>query len=171
MKKALVNIINFTFIFLLSLSITARSEIKVVTSIKPIHSLASYLMQGIGSPSLIVEGSNSPHNFTLKPSHAKMLQQACCSIFAWEGFKVKLWGELLPSTISEGEPMPCIKYEANECIGLIEVTTFISDLAVIDKESKKIKVKLIIFTNAFFIVIMLYYNRRYNITITYLSIN
>ena len=67
--------------------------------------------------------------------------------------------------------MPCIKYEANECIGLIEVTTFISDLAVIDKESKKIKVKLIIFTNAFFIVIMLYYNRRYNITITYLSIN
>ena len=67
--------------------------------------------------------------------------------------------------------MPCIKYEANECIGLIEVTTFISDFAVIDTESKKIKVKLIIFTNAFFIVIMLYYNKRYNVTITYLSIN
>ena len=83
MKKTLVNIINFTFILLLSVSITARSEIKVVTSIKPIHSLASYLMQGIGSPSLIVEGSNSPHNFTLKPSHAKMLQQA--DLIFWVG--------------------------------------------------------------------------------------
>ena len=83
MKKTLVNIINFTFIFLFSVSITARSEIKVVTSIKPIHSLASYLMQGISSPSLIVEGSNSPHNFTLKPSHAKMLQQA--DIVFWVG--------------------------------------------------------------------------------------
>ena len=67
--------------------------------------------------------------------------------------------------------MPCIKYEANECSGLIEVTTFISDLAVNDTESKKIKVKLIIFTNAFFIVIVLYYNKRYSVTITYLSIN
>ena len=67
--------------------------------------------------------------------------------------------------------MPCIKYEANECIGLIEVTTFISDFAVIDTESKKIMVKLIIFTNAFFIIMMLYYNKRYNVTVTYLSIN
>ena len=90
MKKALVNIINFTFIFLLSVSITARSEIKVVTSIKPIHSLASYLMQGIGSPSLIVEGSNSPHNFTLKPSHAKMLQQADLVFWVGENLETPL---------------------------------------------------------------------------------
>ena len=90
MKKALVNIINFTFILLLSVSITARSEIKVVTSIKPIHSLASYLMQGIGSPSLIVEGSNSPHNFTLKPSHAKMLQQADLVFWVGENLETPL---------------------------------------------------------------------------------
>tara|TARA_A100001015_G_scaffold272756_1_gene327607 strand:+ start:164 stop:1090 length:927 start_codon:yes stop_codon:yes gene_type:complete len=90
MKKALVNIINFTFIFLFSVSITARSEIKVVTSIKPIHSLASYLMQGIGSPSLIVEGSNSPHNFTLKPSHAKMLQQADLVFWVGENLETPL---------------------------------------------------------------------------------
>ena len=90
MKKALVNIINFTIIFLLSVSITAKSEIKVVTSIKPIHSLASYLMQGIGSPSLIVEGSNSPHNFTLKPSHAKMLQQADLVFWVGENLETPL---------------------------------------------------------------------------------
>ena len=90
MKKTLVNIINFTFILLLSVSITARSEIKVVTSIKPIHSLASYLMQGVGSPSLIVEGSNSPHNFTLKPSHAKMLQQVDLVFWVGENLETPL---------------------------------------------------------------------------------
>ena len=73
MKKALVNTINFTFIFLLSVSITARSEIKVVTSLNR-YIISFVFNAGIGSPSLIVEGSNSPHNFTLKPSHAK-----CCN--------------------------------------------------------------------------------------------
>ena len=33
---------------------SAKSEIKVVASIKPIHSLASYLMDGVGKPDLIV---------------------------------------------------------------------------------------------------------------------
>ena len=99
MKKALVNIINFTFIFLLSLSITARSEIKVVTSVKPIHSLASYLMQGIGSPSLIVEGSNSPHNFTLKPSHAKMIEEA--DIIFWIGEDLEAFMEKPLDSLAE----------------------------------------------------------------------
>ena len=54
----------------------AKAAIKVVASIKPIHSLASYLMDGVGKPDLIVDGYNSPHGFALKPSHAKMLQNA-----------------------------------------------------------------------------------------------
>ena len=32
----------------------ANAEIKVVAAIKPIHSLASYLMDGVGKPDLIV---------------------------------------------------------------------------------------------------------------------
>jgi len=61
----------------------ANAEIKVVVSIKPIHSLASYLMDGIGKPNLIVDGYASPHGFALKPSHAKMLQKA--DIIFWVG--------------------------------------------------------------------------------------
>ena len=34
----------------------ANADVKVVTSIKPIHSLASYLMDGVGKPDLIVDG-------------------------------------------------------------------------------------------------------------------
>ena len=61
----------------------ANAETKVVVSIKPIHSLASYLMDGIGKPGLIVDGYASPHGFALKPSHAKMLQEA--NIVFWVG--------------------------------------------------------------------------------------
>ena len=61
----------------------ANAEIKVVTSIKPIHSLASYLMDGAGKPDLIVDGFNSPHGFSMKPSHAKMLQNA--DLIFWIG--------------------------------------------------------------------------------------
>ena len=61
----------------------AKADIKVVASIKPIHSLASYLMDGVGKPDLIVDGYASPHGFAMKPSHAKMLQNA--DLIFWIG--------------------------------------------------------------------------------------
>ena len=67
----------------LTLFTSANAEIKVVASIKPIHSLASYLMDGINKPDLIVDGYSSPHGFALKPSHAKMLQEA--DLIFWIG--------------------------------------------------------------------------------------
>ncbi|MDA9025250.1 zinc ABC transporter substrate-binding protein [Candidatus Pelagibacter sp.] len=80
MKK--IHLIS-TLIGLLAFSTLAKADLKVVTSIKPIHSLASYIMDGVGSPGLIVDGYNSPHSFQLKPSHAKMLEQA--DIIFWVG--------------------------------------------------------------------------------------
>ncbi|MDA9598323.1 zinc ABC transporter substrate-binding protein [Candidatus Pelagibacter sp.] len=61
----------------------AKAETKVVASIKPIHSLASYLMDGVSKPGLIVDGYASPHGFAMKPSHAKMLQEA--DLIFWVG--------------------------------------------------------------------------------------
>ena len=40
-------------------------------------------MDGVGKPNLIVDGYNSPHGFALKPSHAKMLQNA--DLVFWVG--------------------------------------------------------------------------------------
>ena len=80
MKK--IHLIS-TLIGILAFSTISKADLKVVTSIKPIHSLASYIMDGVGSPGLIVDGYNSPHNFQLKPSHAKMLEQA--DIIFWVG--------------------------------------------------------------------------------------
>ena len=71
----------------LTLFTAANAEIKVVVSIKPIHSLASYLMDGINKPDLIVDGYSSPHGFALKPSHAKMLQEADIIFYVGEGLE------------------------------------------------------------------------------------
>ena len=68
---------------LLTIFAPANADVKVVTSIKPIHSLASYLMDGVGKPDLIVDGYASPHGFAMKPSHAKMLQEA--DLIFWVG--------------------------------------------------------------------------------------
>ena len=76
MKKLKKLSFILSILSLLMIFTPANAEIKVVTSIKPIHSLASYLMDGVGKPDLIVDGFNSPHGFSMKPSHAKMLQNA-----------------------------------------------------------------------------------------------
>ena len=41
---------------LLTFFTPTNADIKVVASIKPIHSLASYLMDGVAKPDLIVDG-------------------------------------------------------------------------------------------------------------------
>lgn len=68
-KKAIL--IIFTLIF----STNAISS-EIVASIKPLHSLVSSVTQGTDSVSLLIKGSMSPHNFALKPSHAKLLNNA-----------------------------------------------------------------------------------------------
>ncbi|MDC3355649.1 zinc ABC transporter substrate-binding protein [Candidatus Pelagibacter sp.] len=83
MKKLKKISIILSILSLLTIFTPANAEIKVVTSIKPIHSLASYLMDGVGKPDLIVDGFNSPHGFSMKPSHAKMLQNA--DLIFWIG--------------------------------------------------------------------------------------
>ena len=83
MKNLTKSTIILSFLSFLTLFSQAYAEIKVVASIKPIHSLASYLMDGVAKPDLIVDGYASPHGFALKPSHAKMLQNA--DIVFWIG--------------------------------------------------------------------------------------
>ena len=54
-----------------------RAEtIDVVVTIKPIHSLVSQVMQGVAEPMLLVDGSASPHSFSLKPSHIRAIDKA-----------------------------------------------------------------------------------------------
>lgn len=51
-------------------------QLKVVTTIKPIHSLVSAIMQGVATPHLLVRGAGSPHAYRLRPSDARALNAA-----------------------------------------------------------------------------------------------
>lgn len=54
----------------------ALDDGEVVASIKPVHSLVAAVMEGVGTPQLIVRGGASPHNYSLRPSDARSLQNA-----------------------------------------------------------------------------------------------
>ena len=69
----------------------AQADVKVVTSIKPIHSLVSAVMEGVGEPSLLVKGAGSPHTYSLKPSQAKQLQEA--DLVFWMGHDLEAFLE------------------------------------------------------------------------------
>lgn len=61
----------------------ATDSPRVAVSIKPLHSLVSALMAGVGEPVLIVKGSRSPHSYSMKPSDARTLSEA--DIVIWVG--------------------------------------------------------------------------------------
>ena len=61
---------------LMSSTTLANADVKVIASIKPVHSLVAAVMDGVGKPELLVEGAGSPHTYSLKPSQAKKLQEA-----------------------------------------------------------------------------------------------
>ena len=70
---------------------TAKADVNVVASIKPVHSLVAAVMEGVGTPYLIVEGAASPHTYALKPSQAAKLQNA--DIVFWVGDQLEAFLE------------------------------------------------------------------------------
>lgn len=55
----------------------ARSDTpRVVVDIAPIYSIVTTIMGDVGDPTIIVEQSSSPHDFALRPSHARSLQNS-----------------------------------------------------------------------------------------------
>ena len=55
-------------------------------------------MDGVGKPDVIVDGYNSPHGFSLKPSHAKMIENA--DLIIWVGEDLEAFLEKPLNTIS-----------------------------------------------------------------------
>ena len=77
--------------FLLSFNnVGAQSIPNVVVSIKPIHSIVSTLMEGVSSPQLLLESSDSAHTFHLKPSQLNLLSNADLVITIGDGFETGL---------------------------------------------------------------------------------
>lgn len=74
--KELLLLIVFSGILGLATNSVAQEDLQVVTSIKPLHSIVSAVMSGVGEPKLIIPGFQSPHTHTLRPSNMRTLQNA-----------------------------------------------------------------------------------------------
>jgi len=70
---------KLTILNLLLFSITTNSFAKpatVLVSIKPLHSLVSYITDGVNPTRLLLSQQQSPHHFQLRPSQKRMINNA-----------------------------------------------------------------------------------------------
>lgn len=63
----------------------------VATDIAPVHSLVSMVMDGVGTPDLIMPVGASPHSYSMRPSEARSLEQA--DVVFWVGEDLTPWLE------------------------------------------------------------------------------
>jgi len=80
-SPALFRLIFFVLFALLAL--TARAEVRVLTSIKPLQLIASAVQDGLGSPDVLLPPWASPHAYALRPSEVRKVAEA--DLFYWIG--------------------------------------------------------------------------------------
>lgn len=54
----------------------AQEPLRVIVTIKPVHSLVAALMDGAGEHQLLVKGASSAHSYAMRPSEARALAHA-----------------------------------------------------------------------------------------------
>ena len=88
----LSTVLAIVMVFGSSFSLSAPTGVKdsVITSIKPVHSLVSAVMAGVGEPYLMIKGATSPHTFSLRPSDAVRLKNARIVFLVDESLEVSL---------------------------------------------------------------------------------
>ena len=86
MQKLTLPLAAFSTLLLTGTTLAAPD---VVASTKPLHSLVSAVMGDVATPGLIVKGSASPHNYSLRPSDAAALESA--DIVFWTGHGMELF--------------------------------------------------------------------------------
>lgn len=70
----------------------------VSVDIAPVHSLVAQVMQGVGTPDLIVDPGISPHDYRMRPSDAQAMQDA--DLVFWVGEGLTPWLERAIGTLA-----------------------------------------------------------------------
>ncbi len=83
---------------------------RVATDIAPVQSLVSLVMEGVGTPDLIVRPGASPHGYAMRPSEARALQEA--DLVVWMGEGLTPWLEKpLENLAGEASHLELLKVE------------------------------------------------------------
>jgi zinc transport system substrate-binding protein len=71
-------------------TMAASAAPRVLATIKPIHSLAAAILEGVTQPKLLLNGTASPHSHALRPSNAEALSESDAVIFVSKNLEVFL---------------------------------------------------------------------------------
>jgi zinc transport system substrate-binding protein len=92
---------RFILPVLTALPLAAHSEqLRVVTDIAPIHSLVAQVMDGVGTPDVLVSGAASPHDFQFTFAQAQSVQDA--DLVIWMGDGLTPWLHESLETLADG---------------------------------------------------------------------
>lgn len=68
-------------------AVNAKTALRVAATVAPVHSLVAMVTEGILQPDLIVRPGASPHDYALKPSEARALDDADVAFWVGEGLE------------------------------------------------------------------------------------
>jgi zinc transport system substrate-binding protein len=104
-------------------SASGAASPSVVTTIKPLHSIATAVMEGVGEPHILIDGAASPHGFALKPSQAYLLQGA--DVVFWVGPELTpALAKPIASMAGDATTVELMEVEGIQHLGLREGASF-----------------------------------------------
>ena len=113
---------------------------KVVTDIAPLQSMVAQVMDGVGTPELIIRPEATPHDYALRPSDARRLQNAD-AVF-WVGDELTPWlRDALESLAADARRVEMLENSATQILGFREEVVFDTgqsaetDAALVDDHS------------------------------------
>ena len=83
----------------LSAGMSIAEAPQVAVDIAPVHSLVARVMEGVGTPNLIIPAGASPHEYNLRPSEAASLQNA--DVVFWVSASLTPWMKNAIETLAE----------------------------------------------------------------------
>lgn len=96
---------------------------RVAVDIAPVHSIVAAVMEGVGTPDLIVSPGASPHGYSMRPSEARALDAA--DLVVWVGHGLTPWLEGPVDTLgSEAEHIELMDLPATLRMDIREGATF-----------------------------------------------
>mgnify|MGYP003133352030 FL=1 len=95
----------------------------VATDIAPVHALVSQVMEGVGTPDLIVPPRGSPHGYAMRPSEARALSGA--DLVVWVGPLLTPWlADPLESLASSASHLALLEQPGTRVLAFREGATF-----------------------------------------------
>lgn len=96
---------------------------RVAVDIAPVHSIVAAVMEGVGTPDLIVAPGASPHGYSMRPSEARALDEA--DLVVWMGHGLTPWIEgPIDSLAGDAEKIELLELDATLRLDIREGATF-----------------------------------------------